>query len=268
MLEDIKTTENSLIFVNFMTGITTAILIILLSVILKINSSNIDPFFIDLKFSGIDILFAVISVFVGFFIYGIRYYFFELYRIKIFPKVKKRQNVLNEKRSKGLLKKERKQGKEEGHNLISWLIKYAFRNGTTVEECILAKKKADEGDKTIFDWIKNSSSKAVVSFDMWKYANIINNRHPNANIYRFYYHSEIFQCADTLFLFMFVFVIPFIVFSIMKNGIVNIQPVLLIVYDVLLFLFHRISKGSAKACIRRFFLEIAVGLTDCEDIHI
>lgn len=269
MLENIKQTENSLIFVNFMTGMTAALLATLLFIILKVDISTADIGKINFNFSSIDVFLIVAFVFIGFFVYGIRYYFFELYRVKIFKKVKYRQDKKNEKRKLNPKMKSRKPDKEEGHTPCSWFIKYAFRNGTTVEEAIAAWKKAKEGDKSIFDWIKQSQSASDVSFDMWKYANFINNRHPKANIYRFYYHSEIFQCLDSLFLLMFIIVAcVFVTFIVIQKSVFNIQTIFLFAYTVLLFLFHKVSKETGKACIRRFFLEIAVGLTDCEDINL
>ena len=269
MLESIKRTESSLIFVNFMTGLTGGIFAYLPFVYLKWDKT-ISENIIDIdKINMLSTFSIIFAVFVGFFIYGIRYYFFELYRVKIYKEVKQRQEKKNKKRILNPKIKPRKPGKEEGHTPYSWFIKYAFRNGTTVEEAIAAWKKAKAGDKSIFDWIKNSSSVSDVSFDMWKYANFINNRHPEANIYRFYYHSEIFQCLDSLFLLMFMIVAcVFVAFLVMQKGVVNIQTVFLLVYTILLFLFHKVSKETGKACIRRFFLEIAVGLTDCEDINL
>ena len=268
MLENIKQTENSLIFVNFMTGMTAALLAILLFVILEIDISTTDMIKLSFNLSGIEIFLIVAFVFVGFFVYGIRYYFFELYRVKIFKKVKQRQDQKNEKRKLNPKMKPRKPGKEEGHTPLSSFVKYAFRNGTTVEEAIVAWKKAQEGDETIFDWIRVSEKKEV-SFNMWKYANFINNRHSESNIYRFYYHSEIFQCLDSLFLLMFMIVAcVFVGFLVIRKDVFNIQSIFLLVYAVLLFLFHKVSKETGKACIRRFFLEIAVGLTDCRDINL
>ena len=265
MLESIKKTETSLIFVNFITGLAGGIFSYIPFIFLKMDISISENILIGIK--DLSAFFIVFTFFVGFVIYGIRYYFFELYRVKIFKKVKQRQEKKNKKRILNPKMKPRNPGKEEGHDPCSWFIKYAFRNGTTVEEVIAAWKKAKEGDKSIFDWINNSSSAADVSFDMWKYANFINNRHPEANIYRFYYHSEIYQCLDTLFLLMFMFfACVFVVFLIIQKSVVNIQTVFLLSYTLLLFLFHKLSKETGKACIRRFFLEISVGLTDCEDI--
>ena len=98
MLENIKQTENSLIFVNFMTGMTAALLAILLFIILKIHISTANIMKIDFNLSGIEIFLIIAFVFIGFFVYGIRYYFFELYRVKIFKKVKQRQEKKNKKR--------------------------------------------------------------------------------------------------------------------------------------------------------------------------
>lgn len=268
MLDNIKETENSLIFVDFMTGLTAAILTLILFIILKTDVSSADAL-MKFDLSTIEILLVISSIFIGFFIYGIRYYFFELYHAKIFKKVKQRQNKKNEKRKLNPRMKPRKPGKEEGHRPWSAFVKYAFRNGTAVEEGIAAWKRAKEGDDTIFEWIKNSRSAKDVSFDMWRYANFINNRHPEANIYRFYYHSEIFQCLDSLFLLMFMIVACiFATFLAIQKGEFSIQIIFLLVYAFLLLLFHRVSKEAGKACIRRFFLEIAVGLTDCNDIKI
>lgn len=266
MIEKMRNVENSLIFVNFMTGLTTLILGLALFLILKIDTVNGKLLIANINFSFFEIFIVIAFVFVGFFIYGIRYLFFEWYRVKLYPKIKKRQNKINKKRERKGLPLHPHINKEEGHTPLTWFIKYAFRNGTTVEECIAAKKKASQGDNTIFDWIKTSDAP---SFDMWRYANYINNRHLDSNIYRFYYHSEIFQCLDTLFLFMTLVSFVPLIYLISSGKIDNpIRLVCLIGFIVFTFLFHRISKGTGKACIRRFFLEIAVGLTDCNDIHL
>ena len=257
MLENMKNVENSLIFVNFITGLTDSILGVSFFIVLRIDVSTVDSSLIPIDLSDlsvIEIFLVIVFVFIGFFVYGIRYYFFEMYRIKVFPKVKERQKIINEKRKQKNKIVDNKDGKEEGHTFFSRFIKYAFRNGTTVEECIAAKKKSDKGDLSVFDWIKKSDSAGIASFNMWKYANFINNRHPNANIYRFYYHSEIYQCLDTLFLLMFLLVLPFLfIHPIVKHSILSIKTLFLFVYDIILFVFHRISKNTGKACIRRFF---------------
>lgn len=48
----------------------------------------------------------------------------------------------------------------------------------------------------------------------------------------------------------------------------TIQLIALNVYVFCMLAFHLLSKVSGKACIRHFFLEIAVGLMDCADISL
>ena len=105
--------------------------------------------------------------------------------------------------------------------------------------------------------------------DIWRYASAVDNRHPNANVYRFYYHSEVFQCLDTLFLMM----IPVSVFVLVRY-ILTVSPmeiskiIFLGVYIFSMFFFHFLSKGISKAFDRRFFLDIEIGLMDCPDVDV
>lgn len=271
MIEKMKNIESSLIFVNFMTGLTAFLLGIIFIWILKMNvpTEQVTKFLFDELVVELALVFLLVLF--GFFVYGIRYFFFDLYRTKIHPKVKERQRNKNEKRLRKGKEIPKEFKHEEGHSIISWFIKYAFRNGTTVEEAIAANKrwKSDMAKKhktDEFDWIGTSN---YPSFDMWKYANYINNRHQEANIYRFYYHSEVFQCLDTLFLTMFIVSFVKCLFMFATSSFNSTaQEVVLCGYVLCMFTFHLLSKVSGKACIRRFFLEIAVGLTDCKDIFL
>ena len=266
-----KNMESSLVYVNFITGLAAFLFGTIFFNTLKMDAiieENV-KFFLGLSVE--DFFIVIMFVFFGFFVYGIRYLFFELYRNKIFKKVKARQKKKNEKRIKQGKEIPKEFKREEGHTPFSWFIKYAFRNGTTVEEAIKANKRykkemKEEGKSNEFEWVGKSE---YPSFDMWKYANYINNRHPEANIYRFYYHSEVFQCLDTLFLSLFIISFVKEVQLIATLNFSSIKLLLaLSIYIFCMLLFHRLSKITGKACIRRFFLEIAVGLTDCNDIHL
>ena len=271
MLNAIKETESSLVYVNFMTGITALLLGVIFLWILKMNISAEQVFKFLPNPSVIEVALVILLVLFGFFVYGIRYFFFDLYRTKIHPKVKKRQQKINERRLRKGQEIPKEFKHEEGHTPISWLVKYAFRIGTTVEEAIAANKRwksdmAKKGKTEEFDWIGTSS---YPSFDMWKYANYINNRHHEANIYRFYYHSEVFQCLDTLFLTMFIVSLVKCVYMFAISAFNSTtQTIAMCGYVFFMLAFHLLSKVSGKACIRRFFLEIAVGLTDCRDIKL
>ena len=240
MLDEIAGSESSLIFVNIMTGITAFFLAIILFAI--VNSVDVaEGVFLEIKklsFSQISIV--IFLVFIGFFIHGIRYMFFNFYRAIY------------------------KQDNERGYQpLYSKFIFYAFRDGTTIEEIFTENRKKDKSD--VFDWIKNSDAPA---FDIWVYAQKINNRHASANVYRFYYHSEVFQCLDTLFLFMAIVSVIIKIYC-QFVGMLNLESTIrLIIFMITMFMFHRICKGTGKAFIRRFFLEIAVGIKDCPDIVI
>lgn len=271
MLDEMKNMESSLVYVNFMTGLAAFLFGTIFFLVVKIDAVTEENARLFLGLSSEDFFVVIIFVFLGFFIYGIRYLFFELYRNKIFKKVKARQEKKNKKRLQQGKEIPKEFKREEGHTPFSWLVKYAFRNGTTVEEAIKANKRykkemKESGKSDEFEWVGTSG---YPSFDMWKYANYISNRHPKSNIYRFYYHSEVFQCLDTLFLFFFIIGLGKLIQMTATSTFSSIkQLVALCIYIFVMFIFHRLSKISGKACIRRFFLEIAVGLTDCNDIQL
>ncbi len=235
MLDEMRNSESSFIYVNFMTGLTAFFLGIILYAVVKLDISQQINFFEFFNFSIAEYILISGIVFVGFFIHGIRYLFFDYY-ISLY-----------------------KMGKD---TLFKRFVFYAFRNGTTIEEVLNEQrkdKKAKESNSKspVREWIQNS---AKPEFDIWKYANMINNTQPKANIYRFYYHSEVFQCLDTLFLLMFIFSLLTHEFYFWSGTLPKMNALYLTLYTVAMFVFHRLCKGASKAFDSRFFLEIDVAL--------
>ncbi|MDR1901281.1 MAG: hypothetical protein LBQ88_03225 [Treponema sp.] len=155
---------------------------------------------------------GVVSFIIGFFIQGIRYLGFEYY-IKIHKK--SQAGRLSGKKYPGILQR---------------IFFYLFRDGTVVEECLdnvakkykkpiknntLASKIMGKQYRANYSWIQNSKRPAK---DMWLYANKIREKAPKEKVYRFYYWSEVFQCADTTF---FIFCIVFLL-SLIANIILPI----------------------------------------------
>lgn len=224
--------ESNYIFVSFITGFVSFIIVFILLLILKSNF-NIGVFslssVLDLNFY--EIVFALLMIFIGFFIHGIRYLGFDFYR-KIYKKNKETNKF----------------------KIIKKIFFYIFRNGTTVEECLNSKREKNSAD--VFEWIKESSE---AHRDIWNYSLLINQKCPSSNIYRFYFHSEVFQCLDTLFLFMTIICFVFLPYFILCTFDLK-KIIFLCIFAFVLIIFHAFCKAIGKAFIRRFFLEIQIGL--------
>lgn len=224
--------ECNFIFVSFITGFVSFIVVFILLLILKsnFNENNLsNSFLFDLDFQ--EIVFALLMILIGFFIHGIRYLGFDYYR-KIYKKNKETNKYKIRKR----------------------ILFYIFRNGTSVEECFNEKREEKTAD--VFDWIKNSKEPHR---DIWNYSLLIHQKIPESNIYRFYFHSEVFQCLDTLFLFMAI--IYFVtLFYVIFYEFVLLKIIYIGVLVFTLIIFHRFCKAIGKSFVRRFFLEIQIGL--------
>ncbi|MBR4372990.1 MAG: hypothetical protein IKP49_01330 [Treponema sp.] len=238
MIEKFKNIESSIIFVTFITGVTAFFLALILRGVVNLEilfAGSLKKIF-DL--SAQEFMAVAFIVLFGFFVHGIRYLGFDYYR-KLYD---------NNQKKRG--------GKR---TVLSRCIFYMFRNGTTVEEVANASREAkndSSNNSSVYDWIRNSEHPER---DLWINANKINNEQREANIYRFYYHSEVFQCLDTLFLLMTIPAVIFAVYFLFTNPYIR-QQIFFCIYAVVMLLFHKISKATSKSFCRRFFLEIEVAL--------
>ena len=84
---------------------------------------------------------------------------------------------------------------------------------------------------------------------------------PKSDIYQFYYHSEVFQCFDTVF-----FILSFAAFCLgllgigMNHNNFENRYLYVLIFSLFLFLLHWLCKKTSKSFARRFFLEIQINL--------
>lgn len=243
MIEKLNNVGSGFGFVNLVTGITTVIVVFFAFILMKygasISLSEIIKEVSDISF--FDLMVYVVSFLIGFFVHGMRYLGFDYYR-RLYEKRKQEKN-------------EQQKIKKQKRPVFMRILFYLFRNGTIIEECIYEKKYCS--DRT-FDWIRNSDKPAV---DVWNYARKISLESPKADIYQFYYHSEVFQCFDTVF-----FMLSFVAFCFGAWGIgmnyksLEIRHFAVLIFSLFLFLLHWLCKKTSKSFARRFFLEIQINL--------
>lgn len=226
--------ESNFIFVAFIIGFVSLVVTLILLFILN---NNFDSNEINLKFlfslTPHQLILSLFMVSFGFFVHGIRYLGFDFYRT-IYSKHKETKK----------------------YKFIKKIFFYVFRNGTTIEECL--KEKRNEKNSDVFDWIKKSEAPAR---DIWNHSLAIHQNNTSSNIYLFYFHSEIFQCLDTLFLFS-ATLFPGILIYGFFNDFCLVKQFYLTAFFLILLVFHMMCKAIGKSFIRRFFLEIQIGLNN------
>ncbi|MBP3367348.1 MAG: hypothetical protein J6K96_10240 [Treponema sp.] len=243
MVEKINNVGSGFGFVNLVTGITTVIVVFFAFILMKygasISLSEIIKEVSDISF--FDLIIYVVSFVIGFFVHGMRYLGFDYYR-RLYNKNKQKE------------KDEQRKIKKQKKSLFMRILFYLFRNGTIIEECLNEKRCPEK----TFDWIRNSDKPAV---DVWNYARKISLESPKADIYQFYYHSEVFQCFDTVF-----FMLSFVAFCFGAWGIgmnyknLESRHFSVLVFSLILFFLHWLCKKTSKSFARRFFLEIQTNL--------
>ena len=93
---------------------------------------------------------------------------------------------------------------------------------------------------------------------MKEFATKINIQYPKENIYRSFQRSEIFQYIDTCFLLLSILSVLAVPF----NAILNIMyhnhlPYFVpVIYGLVFFIFHRISKNKSKEEAKRYLSRI------------
>lgn len=243
MIEKLNNVGSGFGFVNFITGITTMIFVFFMFVLMKygVSISLEETVKKMTSISFFDFIVYVLSFVMGFFVHGLRYLGFDYYK-RLYDK--NRRKAENEQQKATKRKK----------SLFMRIIFYLFRNGTVIEECLDEKRCPDIS----FDWIRNSDKPAV---DVWNYARKISMEAPKSDIYQFYYHSEVFQCFDTVF-----FILSFAAFCLgilgigMNHNNFENRYLYVLIFSLFLFLLHWLCKKTSKSFARRFFLEIQINL--------
>lgn len=235
MIEKLNNVGRGFGFVNFITGITTVIVVFFTSTLMEYGGSvSLKDIFNEMSNTTIlDVMIYIVSFIIGFFVHGIRYWGFDYYR-RLYNK-----NKSNNKQRKSLFMR---------------IIFYLFRNGTIIEECLDEKRDPNRS----FDWIRNSDNPAA---DVWNYARKISLNSPEADVYQFYYHSEVFQCFDTAFFILSFVTLCLGIWKIVINfNNLEVMHFSVLIFSLFMFLLHRLCKRTSKSFARRFFLEIQINL--------
>lgn len=263
MFDKLNNMGRGFTFISFLTGITTVIVAFFVFALMKygVSISLKDLFEKISKTSFFELLFYIAVFTIGFFIHGIRYWGFDCYR-RLYEEYKQEQEDKKDQKCK------KNQAGKGQQKKMSWFMKimlylpkrtmfYMFRKGTVIEECLNEKRHSD----TTYNWIRISNKPEA---DVWNHAKKISLEFPQVDVYQFYYHSEAFQCFDTVF-----FIYFFVTFCIGMFGIfsfvvtceyIDRKYLQMLVFSLVLFLIHLICKGASRAFARRFFLEIQVDL--------
>lgn len=248
MFEKLNNVGRGFGFVNFITGITTVIVVFFAFILMKYGiSASLKEIFKEIpNTTFFDFIVYLVSFLIGFFVHGMRYLGFDYYR-RLYNKHKQKANNEQQKTKKQKTQKQKK-------SVFMRMLFYLFRNGTVIEECLYEKRNPN----TSFEWIRNSDNPAV---DVWNYARKISLESPQADIYQFYYHSEVFQCFDTVF-----FMLSFVTFCLGLLGIginykcLESRHLSVLVFSLILLFLHWLCKKTSKSFARRFFLEIQTNL--------
>lgn len=225
-------------FISLLTGITAVIIAFFILVLMECNAYiSLNGIFDKIsRISFFELLFYVFCFCIGFFIHGIRYWGFDYYR-RLYEKNKQKQ------------KHERP--------LPMRIMFYIFRKGTIVEECFNEKRHPD----ATYNWIRTSNKPEA---DVWNHAKKISLEFPQVDVYKFYYHSEAFQCFDTVFFLSFFIAFCIGMFGIFVFGVncerIGKKYLCMLFFSLALLLLHLICKGTSRAFARRFFLEIQTDL--------
>jgi uncharacterized integral membrane protein len=226
--------ESSYFFVCLVTGI-----LIFIETFIFININNIEAELLSEIFTFIpwEIMIFFISYILGMFVHGIRYFGFMHYVSMYW------NNKLKRERSKRKYKLP----------LYMKIVKYCFRNDTTIE--VLIKVKKQTGIPT-YKWIEESKSFNDAVDQIWPKAILVSKEVDNS-VYRFLYYSEFFQCFETTFLFssltifIFLVIIPCQILGAWKQN---------MAYLLIIIILHLLSRNIAINFSKRFFLDIDSGL--------
>lgn len=235
-LENAYKTETSFLFVSLFSGVIIFIYLLYFLSYGMITCNIVDFLpILDNKYYNTIILFIISYIF-GMFIHGIRYVGFMQYK-KLYDKGIK--------------------------NRWTRLLFYLFRKATTVEECYDLYRD----EKCSYNWIvetrkkdkkRKQGRKAVAK--MWQLAAKIDKEQ---NIYQFYFYSEIFECCNTIFLFMgitqglmILYNLYPLIYEYNSNLLFNVRfkAVLFFMFLLLHFLSQRISIAYAD----RFIYDIDI----------
>jgi hypothetical protein len=204
-----------------------------------ININSIETELISKIFTFIpwEIMIFFISYMLGMFVHGIRYFGFMHYVPMYWNNKTKRE----------------KKGKKYKVPLYMKIIKYCFRDDTTIEVLIKTKKQPHI---PAYKWIEESKTFHEAVDEIWPQA-IRVSREVNGSVYRFLYYSEFFQCFETAFLFsglaiiVSLTIIPCQMLGAWKQN---------LTYLVIIVMLHFLSRNIAIDFSKRFFLDIDSGL--------
>jgi hypothetical protein len=185
----------------------------------------------------IEIILLFISYILGMFIHGIRYLGFSHY-VVMYNKNKNKYNENNKKYKTTLMMK---------------IIKYLFRDDTTIDVLIKTKKQTDVPQ---YMWIKESKTYTEAAENVWPKAIIVSKSVDNS-VYKFLYYSEYFQCFSTTF--FLTFIIAVICDVIYLNQTLSNLKVNIVFLAINIGL-HILSRNIAIVFAKRFFLDIDSGL--------